>query len=77
MSEPEDVAVTTVDDVSDVAHAQDELRRVSDYKPTNTPLSEFEIEEDAAKDTEHAGWAPRTTKNIHDLTPLPERPAIP
>ena len=77
MSELEDVAVTTVDDVSDVAHARDELRRVSDYKPTNAPLSEFEIEQDAAKDTAHEGWAPRTTENIHDLTPLPEHPAIP
>lgn len=77
MSEHEDVAVTTFDEVSDVAHAHNELRRLSDYKPTNTPLSESEIEQDAVRDTEHAGWAPRTTENIHDLTPLPERPAIP
>ncbi len=79
--EQEDVIVTTVDEVSDVAHADaahryDEPRRLSDYKPTNMPLSQFEIEQDETRDTAHEGWAPRTTENIGDMTPLPERPVV-
>jgi hypothetical protein len=70
----EDVIVTTVDEISDVAHSKDESRRLSEYKPTNTPLSKWEIEQDEIKDTRHEGWAPRTTENIGDLTPLPEKP---
>lgn len=77
MPEHEDVTVTTIDDVSNVAHASDVPRKLSEYKPTNTPLSEFEIEQDEAKDVEHQGWAPRTTENIGDLTPLPEKPGPP
>jgi hypothetical protein len=68
----EDIIVTTVDEVSDVAHAHDEPRRLSEYRPTNMPLSKAEIAEDEAKDTAHEGWAPRTTENIHDMIPLPE-----
>jgi hypothetical protein len=41
------------------------------------PLSASEIRQDEAKDTAHEGWAPRTTENIGDMTPLPERPAVP
>jgi hypothetical protein len=74
--EQEDLIVTTVDEVSDVAHAHDEPRKLSDYKPTNMPLSQFEIEHDEARDTAHEGWAPRTTENIGDMTPLPERPVV-
>jgi hypothetical protein len=75
--EQEDVTVTAVDDVSDVAHEHDRLRKLGEYKPTNMPLSKFEIEQDEAKDTEHKGWAPRTAQNIGDLTPLPEKPGPP
>jgi hypothetical protein len=53
------------------------MRTLSEFKPTNMPLSAFEIEQDEAKDTAHRGWAPRSTENIGDLTPLPEGPAIP
>jgi hypothetical protein len=49
-----------------------EPRFFSDFKPTNTPLSRFEIEKDEAKDVEHKGWAPRTLENIGELTPIPE-----
>jgi hypothetical protein len=66
MSE-EDVSVTTVDDSSD------RPRKLSEYKPTNLPLSADEIEQDEARDTAHEGWAPRTTENIGDMVPLPER----
>jgi predicted transcriptional regulator len=71
MAQEEDVAVTTVDDLSDVA--PDRPRRLSEYKSTNMPLSASEIAQDEAKDTEHLGWAPRTLENIGDMKPLPER----
>jgi hypothetical protein len=64
----EDITVSTFDD---------EPRKLSDYKPTNLPLSKSQIEQDEARDTAHEGWAPRTTENIGDMTPLPERPAKP
>jgi hypothetical protein len=46
---------------------------LSDYKSTNMPLSASEIEHDEARDTGHTGWAPRTTENIGDMVPLPEK----
>jgi hypothetical protein len=72
---PEDVTVSTVDDLSDVAHSHDRPRKLSENKPTNVPLSEAEIKLDEARDPSHEGWAPRTTENIGDLAPLPERPS--
>jgi hypothetical protein len=77
MPEQEDVTVSIIDDLSDVAHAHDHLRQLSDYKSTNSPLSRSEIAQDQARDKAHEGWAPRTTENIGDLTPLPERPRVP
>ena len=71
----EDVTVSTVDDLSEVAHSHDRPRKLSEYKPTNMPLSKSEIDQDEAKDTAHEGWAPRTTGNIGDMIPLPEKPA--
>jgi len=68
------VNVTTVDDLSDVAHRKDRTRNLGDYKSTNMPLSASEIEQDEARDTAHEGWAPRTTENIGDMLPLPEHP---
>ena len=73
----EDVTVTNIDDLSDVAHEHGQSRKLSDYKSTNMPLSASEIRQDEDKDTAHEGWAPRTTENIGDMTPLPERPAVP
>lgn len=73
----EDITVSTVDDVSDVAHQHDRPRKLSEYEATNMPLSKSEIEQDEARDTAHEGWAPRTTENIGDMTPIPEKPAIP
>lgn len=66
----EEDVIVSINDESDVA------RRVSDYRPTNTPLSKAEIENDEARDTGHEGWAPRTTENIGDMTPLPEPPTL-
>jgi hypothetical protein len=57
-----DIDVSTVDDVSDAAHTHDDQRKLSDFKPTNTPLSAAEIERAKKKDREDLG----------DLQPLPE-----
>jgi hypothetical protein len=73
----EDISVSTVDDVSDVAHKHDRPRHLSEYEATNMPLSASEIAKDEAKDPGHEGWGPRTTENIGDMRPLPEKPAIP
>ena len=73
----EDVTVNNIDDLSDEAHARDEARKLSDYKATNMPLSAAEIRHDEDRDTAHEGWAPRTTENIGDMTPLPEHPTLP
>lgn len=73
----DNVIVNDIDDVSDVAHAHGEARTLGEYKPTNMPLSESEIKQDEAMDKDHKGWAPRTTENIGDMTPLPEKPAKP
>jgi hypothetical protein len=73
MAEKEDVTVSTFDDLSNVAHTHDNERKLSEYKPTNSPLSASQIEQDEAKDTEHEGWGPRTTENIGDMKPLPEK----
>jgi hypothetical protein len=77
MAETEDVIVTNLDDVSDVAHSKDVPRRLSEYKPSNVPLSEAEIAQNEARDPGHAGWGPRTTENIGDMVPLPEKPGPP
>ncbi len=77
MAEPEDVDVNAIDDLSDVAHSRGRVRKLSEYKPTNVPLSQSEIEDDEAKDPEHTGWGPRTTENIGDMVPLPEKPGPP
>ena len=37
--EQEDVTVSTIDDLSEVAHSQDQPRNLGDYKSTNMPLS--------------------------------------
>jgi hypothetical protein len=73
----EDVTVSMFDDLSDVAHTHGEPRKLSDYKPTNMPLSAAEIRHDEVRDEAHTGWAPRTTENIGDMTPIPEKPALP
>lgn len=66
----EDVIVTINDE-------SNEARKLSEYKPTNVPLSRSEIEQDEAKDKEHEGWAPRSIENIGDMVPLPEKPGPP
>jgi hypothetical protein len=65
------------DVIVDIDDESNEPHKLSEYKPTNVPLSRSQIERDESRDTEHEGWAPRTTENIGDMTPLPERPAEP
>lgn len=67
----EDVTVSTVADISN--GAPDRPRNLAEFKSTNMPLSASEIAQDEAKDTAHAGWAPRTLENIGDMVPLPEK----
>jgi hypothetical protein len=57
----QDVPVSNVDEISDVAHDCDHTRKVKDYKPTNAPLSQSEIEKKKSGD-------------IGDMAPLPEKP---
>ncbi len=59
----QDVPVSSVDEISDVAHDRhhDHTRKVKDYKPTNAPLSQSEIEKKKSGD-------------IGDMAPLPEKP---
>ena len=64
----EDVVVSINDE-------SDEPRKLSEYK--NSPLSKAQIKQDETKDSEHEGWGPRTTENIGDMVPLPERPGPP
>jgi len=77
MAEKEDVTVSDFDDLSSVAHTHNEPRKLDEYSPTNMPLSESQIEQDEAKDTDHTGWGPRTLENIGDMKPLPEHPKEP
>jgi len=67
----EEDIIVNIDDESN------EPCKLSEYKPTNVPLSKSEIEQDEAIDTEQEGWAPRTCENIGDLVPLPEKPGPP
>jgi len=60
----QDVPVSTCDELSDVAHDHNQVRKVSDFKPTNAPLSKDEIEK-------------RKQGYIGDLEPLPEQPTLP
>jgi len=71
--EQDDVTVTTIDDLSQVAHTDDQPRNLGDYKSTNMPLSKSEIQYDEARVTGNEGWAPRTLENIGDMHPLPEK----
>ncbi len=70
----DDVIVNLEDDLFHRTDHQDPARKVGDYKPTNMPLSKAEIEHDEALDKGNEGWAPRTTENIGDMVPLPEKP---
>lgn len=70
----EEIDVSTIDDISDTAHRHTRARTLDEYSPTNSPLSKDEIDHGLARDKNHTGWAPRTTDDIGDLKPLPEKP---
>ena len=52
----------------------DRVRTLSEYSPTNMPLSAHEIE---LRNRLGKQWVPRTPENIDDLTPLGEDEAEP
>jgi hypothetical protein len=56
-----------------------EVRRLGDYKPTNTPLPAVEVQERETlcdkKGDDHA-WPRRTTKTIHDIVPIEEHDPV-
>lgn len=63
------------DEVLHIPRDDDPASELSDYKPTNMPLSQSQIDRYEARNAKHEGWGPRTTKNIGDIVPLPEKPA--
>jgi len=69
----ENLVVSTTDELfcSDLRR-RTQLRTLGDFRPTNVPLSRYEIELDEAKDVTHLGWGPRTLANIGELRPLGE-----
>ncbi|HTS48951.1 MAG TPA: hypothetical protein VMH05_13465 [Bryobacteraceae bacterium] len=52
----------------------DRVRMVGEYRPSNMPLSRFEMEMRAGLGgrSRPGEWVPRTMENIGELTPLPE-----
>ncbi len=63
------VPVSSTDELTiDGDEAADRVRKVGEFKPTNTPLSALEVEERMKH-----GWPPHTTDAIHDMVPVPER----
>ena len=73
----DELTVNLFDDLSDAAHDHDVSRKLGDYKQTNVPLSKFAIDQDEARGSESEGWTPRTTENIGNSTPQPEKPSQP
>lgn len=49
-------------------------RRLGEFKPTNLPLSAFEIEHrrDLHKSKSDDAWIPRNAHNVEDLVPISE-----
>lgn len=60
------------DEVLHVPRDDDPASKLSDYEPTNMPLSQSQIDLYEARDAKHEGWGRRTTKNIGDAVPLPD-----
>lgn len=66
-----DVPVSDTDEMTVAGgYAKDHTRHLSDYKPTNAPLSAVEIEQ------RKQHWPPDTLGDIEDLTPIPESEPI-
>jgi hypothetical protein len=81
MRVPEDeIPVSGTDDLT-IEHGEkaERIRRFGEYKPTNTPLSAVEVQERealCAKEGVECVWPRRTTKTIHDITPIAEHEPV-
>ena len=63
----QDVPISNTDELTAVGgYSKDHTRHLSDYKPTNAPLSAYEI------DHRKQHWPPDTLGDIEDMTPIPE-----
>jgi hypothetical protein len=74
----DDFPVSDTDELT-VNHGDDGVpanrpRKLGEFKPTNSPLSAADLEHrrDDPSKKRKKGWAPRTTENIGELTPIPD-----
>ena len=77
MKAEDDVPVSTTDDLGDTDKGQQAGHVVTfgDFRPTNVPLSAFEVEERRKlMDQQHkrTGWPARTVENAGDAAPIEE-----
>ena len=71
----ERLVINFEDQLLHIPRDDDPVSTVSEYDPTNMPLSQSQMDLYEARDAKHEGWGPRTTKNIGDVVPLPDKPA--
>ena len=69
----ESLVINFEDELLHIPRDDDPVSTISEYEPTNMPLSQSQMDLYEARDTKHEGWGPRTTKNIGDVVPLPEK----
>ena len=69
----EDFPISSDDELGD-AGTDNRPRSLGDFKPTNVPLSAADLEyrRGDSSDKRKQAWAPRTTENIGELTPIPD-----
>lgn len=61
------------DELLHIPRDDDQVSRIGEFEPTNMPLSQSQMDLYEARDAKHEGWGPRTTKNIGDVVPVPEK----
>jgi hypothetical protein len=71
----EKLVINSEDELLHIPRCDDPVSTLSEYAPTNAPLSQSQMDLYEARDAKHEGWGPRTTKNIGDVVPLPDKPA--
>jgi hypothetical protein len=71
--EDQNFAISSTDELS-VADgaAADRIRKLDEFKPTNSPLSANDLQYWRTREQRTHGWVPRTTGNISELVPIPE-----
>jgi hypothetical protein len=76
MTDKDDLPVSSTDELSISGEvAGDRPRKLGEFKSTNSPLSESDIEQGQArldKQKRHPDWVPRTVENIDELVPIRE-----